>query len=176
MKNDYEICGDITKIFIKSPKHGEFITIISTSDLPRVKEFPNSWCLSFDRKVGSFYVYGMTPRPNRKAITLHRWIMGDPKGFVVDHINHDTLNNTRENLRVLSHAENMQNRKGIQKNNKTGVRGVGWDKKNQKWYAKVTINRKVIWLGYYENKEDAIKVVEEKRKEILPYSVNKEVN
>jgi hypothetical protein len=54
---------------------------------------------------------------------LHRIILEAKKGEHCDHINGDTLDNRRLNLRICSHAQNMANRK-ISKNNKTGVKGV----------------------------------------------------
>lgn len=46
-----------------------------------------------------------------KKIGMHRYIMNTPKGLVTDHLNHDTLDNRRSNLRICTHAENMANRK-----------------------------------------------------------------
>jgi hypothetical protein len=59
-----------------------------------------------------------------KTYLLHRVIMAAPAGMSVDHINHDTLDNTRANLRVCTHKENQNNRRGAQRNSTTGVRGV----------------------------------------------------
>lgn len=48
--------------------------------------------------------------PQGKKIYLHRFLMDSPEGLIVDHINHQTLDNRRENLRVVTHSENMKNR------------------------------------------------------------------
>lgn len=70
--------------------------------------------------------------PLRYAITgshgthvfMHRLIAQTPPGYLTDHRNHDGLDNRRENLRVVTHTENMQNRRGAARHSRTGVRGV----------------------------------------------------
>ncbi|MDR3290865.1 MAG: HNH endonuclease [Methanobrevibacter sp.] len=71
----------------------------------------------------------------------------------IDHINHNLLDNRRDNLRHCTHAENMRNRK-IQKNNKTGYPGVV--KNGFNWGAKIKKNNKWFWLGTFTTKEEAI--------------------
>lgn len=73
---------------------------------------------------------------NGKAYPAHRlaWLIvygTMPDGFI-DHINRVRTDNRISNLRLVTHSENMQNRK-IQKNNKSGYRGVSWDAKYGKW-------------------------------------------
>ena len=51
--------------------------------------------------------------------------------------------------------------KKIAKNNSSGVTGVGWNKEQQKWTAKIGVNRKRIFLGYYANFDDAVKARKE---------------
>ena len=60
---------------------------------------------------------------NGKLIGMHRFIMRTPKGMVTDHINHDTLDNRRANLRICTHAQNMANRKVSVKYRKITERG-----------------------------------------------------
>ena len=61
-----------------------------------------------------------------KEVYLHRFILGDKVGFVVDHIDMNTLNNTRENLRHLTHSQNLINTraKGYWKRNDTKKRNL----------------------------------------------------
>jgi hypothetical protein len=87
---------------------------------------------------------------------LHRIIMGDPEGLVIDHINRNPLDNRRENLRIVSIQENTMNQ-GISKNNKSGVAGVYRHKKNDKWAAQINIKNKRIFLGIFDTLEDARK-------------------
>lgn len=73
-----------------------------------------------------------------------------------DHINRNPLDNRRSNLRKSTQAYNTRN-KSRQKNNSSGVSGVGWMKRLQKWRARITYNEKPIYIGIFDNKEDAIK-------------------
>jgi len=74
----------------------------------------------------------------------------------LDHINGIRSDNRICNLRECTHAENHQN-KGIQSNNTSGYPGVGWHKLTQKWRAYITLNRKQISLGSFDDKESAYK-------------------
>jgi hypothetical protein len=73
----------------------------------------------------------------------------------IDHINGDDSDNRLDNLRSVSPAINSKNCK-LSKRNKSGTPGVLWRKKDKLWTATTTLNRKIISLGCYKNKEDAI--------------------
>ena len=69
-----------------------------------------------------------------KRVYMHRYILGASGKDVVDHIDGNPLNNTRENIRICAHADNMKNRR-IHKNNASGYKGVAWHKKTKKYSA-----------------------------------------
>ena len=73
-----------------------------------------------------------------------------------DHIDRNTLNNRKYNLRLYEKSQNNMNR-SLNKNNTSGIIGVCWDKNNKKWIARIGINYKNKLLGSYCNKEEAIK-------------------
>lgn len=142
-------------------------TLISTSDLEKVNQFPNRWSPQWSNKINSFYAFSTL---NHKRIFLHRFILDFPQGKFVDHINHDTLNNTRTNLRIVSCAENLQNKKGAQVDSKSGIRGVSFCEKSKKWRADVTVKRKTFYLGLFKDLKEAERAVIEARKKYMPYS------
>jgi hypothetical protein len=84
---------------------------------------------------------------------LHRVIMNPPENMVVDHINRNTLDNRKENLRICTDHQNVLNKK-ISKNNKSGYTGVYHNK--ERWVSVIFYNGKTIHLGTYKNIEDAI--------------------
>ena len=98
-------------------------------------------------------------------ILMHRIINNTPIGFETDHIDKNKLNNCRINLRTCSNSMNQAN-KGLQKNNKSGYRGVCFDNTNNCWVAYITTNHRHKFLGFFENKIDAAKVYDKKAKEI----------
>lgn len=92
---------------------------------------------------------------NGKNVYLHRLICDDPVDMVVDHINHDTLDNRDINLRICSHQENLRNHSGNSRNT-SGVKGVSLDRKTNKWKAQIRHNNKTIVIGSLLNINDAI--------------------
>ena len=91
------------------------------------------------------------------GIRIHRFILDCNKNDVVDHINGNTLDNRKQNLRICSQQQNTMNNSNIRSNNTSGYKGVTWDKSKNKWTAQITVNYKNIHLGRYDKIEDAIK-------------------
>ena len=91
-----------------------------------------------------------------KYLKFHRLVMSAEKGQYVDHKNRNRADNRKDNLRICSHIDNDRN-KSIQKNNTSGIIGVRFDKRRNKWIATIGINRKTVYLGRFINKDDAIK-------------------
>lgn len=91
----------------------------------------------------------------KNKIRLHRLIMDAPEDMVVDHINHNKLDNRYDNLRICTSQENSYNQ-SVRCNNTSGVTGVGWHKGKNKWIARIQINGKLKQLGCYNTKEEAI--------------------
>lgn len=172
MKNDYEIRGEVTAIFLKRRNGLVLETLISTTDLEKVKSFPGRWFAMLHGSKSRFYVKGHTPmvRGKQEVHLLHRWLFDNPKGLVIDHINHNSLDNRRDNLRVITQGQNTQNREGAMKNSKSGVRGVHWNKKCGKWHAQVGVNNEIIYLGLFEDLKEAEQAVINARRKYLPFS------
>ena len=93
----------------------------------------------------------------KKRILLHRLVMDCPDDMIVDHINHNRLDNRKENLRTCNSSQNNMNRN---KTNRTtsGYTGVCYKPKINKWQAYITVNKKPIHLGYYNTPEEANKI------------------
>jgi hypothetical protein len=77
--------------------------------------------------------------------------MNPEYGFFVDHINGDTLDNRRENLRVCTRKENNQNCNKRGTLPKSKYKGVVWVKKVGKWKAQIKSDKKTIYLGYFKD-------------------------
>lgn len=103
-------------------------------------------------------------------ICLHRLLLGlvDGDGLQVDHINVDKLDNRRSNLRVVTHAQNMQNHPGF--GGTSAYRGVSWDKRDRKWRAYANVNGRKRWIGYFADELDAAQAAAAFRSEHMPFS------
>lgn len=113
-----------------------------------------------------------------KHIMLHRLIMGvlDNNNVDVDHIKHNRYDNRKSQLRIVTNSQNQMN-KGIRSNNTSGVTGVYWVKSRNEWLAIITKDNKTHNLGYYKNKEDAIKARKEAEEKYFgEYSYDNSMN
>lgn len=172
MINQYKTVGETTEIYLSRKDGTELSTFIDTADLELVNTITEEW---YPAGEGNrTYILGkekkvIDGKTKTMLINIHRTIMNAKKGYHVDHIDHDTLNNRRCNLRELTASENAQNRVK-QSNNKSGVRGVSWNKRYGKWSVNIGMNKKVIKFGYFDDLKEAEKVAIEARKKYMPYS------
>jgi hypothetical protein len=83
---------------------------------------------------------------NSKSVLLHRFIIGAKQGEEVDHINRNPLDNRRSNLRICTRMENTQNRR---------AKGYFYCKRDKKYISKLNVNKKTIYLGRFDNPEEA---------------------
>lgn len=86
-------------------------------------------------------------------------------GEIVDHKTHPDypnpiVDNRKSNLRITTPLNNSRN-KCKTKANTSGVTGVCWNKRNQKWHAQIGVNLKTIHLGYFNDFNDAVKARKE---------------
>jgi len=88
------------------------------------------------------------------------------KGEKIDHIDHDTFNTRKKNLRMSVNLENTKNRKGKNSNNSTGYRNVILDKKSDKYIIMLCINNRRFRVGkYYTDVDEAGRDAEMYRQE-----------
>lgn len=122
--------------------------MVDVDDYAKVSRY--SWVLS-----NSGYPVASLGTAKAGHIYLHQLIMGKSQDYDIDHINHDKLDNRKVNLRIVTHSENILNAK-LNKNNKSGHKGVSWNKAYKKWESFITINKKHIYLGRYDNINEAV--------------------
>lgn len=126
------------------------------------------WCAARDDK--NFRAVRHSPMVNgkRKTIQMYRVIterMGiDSK--MIDHIDHNPLNNCRSNLRAATNSQNQHNR-GAPSSNTTGVKGVSFYQKISKYHAQIEVEGKQYRLGFFDTVAEAKAVVVAKREELV---------
>lgn len=148
-KNKIIMRDNYAEIVIVSKKWGEKRAFISLEDVEKVKNY--TWQVKYTKETDCFYVVSSQSN-NRAEIKLHRYLLDCPKGMVVDHINHNPLDNRRENIRICSPLVNSNNVEW-NKGNNTGYAGITKTKsgKYQVYHSKIN-------LGKYVTLEEAIKV------------------
>lgn len=99
--------------------------------------------------------YGQEYPMDRNGRTLHAHLFPHKDGYEVDHINLNTLDNRRRNIRYCTHQQNQINQP-LQKNNTSGVSGVSWYPPRQKFRARIKIGQHEIHLGYYKTFLEAV--------------------
>jgi hypothetical protein len=169
MKNKYIIDGDITYIILEK-RNGEILTAkIDTKDLDKLKDFKYKWFAGYAKNTGTYYAQAtvylgiIDGKPKYTTISMQKYLMDSKDGEEIDHINHDTLDNRRSNLKVITTQKNSLNRKGANKNSKTGIRNVIWSERDKKYIVQLQINGKNTVIGMFDNIEDAAKCAEEGR-------------
>jgi hypothetical protein len=145
--------------------------------LPRKNAQFNSYCAkkmagSKQTKTNGYQSWVIKITYNRKEYLLrcsrvilllkNRYLT---EGKEVDHIDVNSLNNKVENLRESTASENQRNCK-IPKNNTSGCKGVYWIKSRSVWEVKINLHGITYRFGYFDDKEDAIKVAIAARKKL----------
>lgn len=130
---------------------GKGFTIVDPGDATKVLE--HTWCFNKVAR-GKRYVHRRLPvSEGAKLVKLHRWLLGvTDRGVCVDHINGDSLDNRRANLRICNQGENMRNyRRAWGKN---GIRGV-MKTPAGKFRSRIRYRGKLYHIGTFDTLNDA---------------------
>ena len=146
-KNEVIIHNDYAEIILRNRNY-EYVgsALIDIEDISKVENY--KWHLNHRGYVSSGH--------GENTRLLHRVIIECPEDKIVDHINHDKLNNKKNNLRACSYSENLYNTNPRTSKVKTSkFKGVCFNKRRNKWVARITHNKKETCIGYFENEIDA---------------------
>jgi hypothetical protein len=89
---------------------------------------------------------------------------GRREGMLIDHINHNGLDNRKANLRIATQADNSRNARYPKVNTSSKYRGVWYNKRKNRWRAVIGINNKRKHIGYFHNELEAAKAYDEAAK------------
>jgi len=131
------------------PLSGGQVAHIDKEDLDKIKNY--GWYAHFDSVGKTFYA---VTRTHGTRIPMHRLILNADQSVVVDHIDHNGLNNKKSNIRICTQSQNCMNKR-TQSNNMSGYRGVSFHKRKNKYQATIMVNRKQIYLGSYDTALEA---------------------
>jgi len=139
---------------------GQF-AIVDPEDYEHLTQ--HKWYAHQDGK--KYYAYRTIPF-TKKRIAMHRQIMHAPKGLIVDHIDGDSLNNRKSNLRPCTRAQNGYNRRPSHKS-RSGYKGVYWHKHHGKWHVRITKYGKTFYLGSFSDPIEAARTYDRKAEELF---------
>ena len=133
-----------------------------TGEFFRIKDRYGNKCfinICTSKDTSGYYQFRLFHNNTSKKYKAHRiaWLYeyGElPK--MIDHINHNRTDNRICNLREIQDKKENNKNKTMFKNNTSGVTGVYWNNVNRKWVSKIRVNKKLINLGTYSTKQEAI--------------------
>lgn len=137
------------------------VALVDDEDYEEVARY--KWCYM----TAGYAARSVVKEKKRWLLYMHREILKPPKGKHVDHVNGDTLDNRRSNLRLATHAENMRNSKKLSKNNTSGYKGVAFDRSTGNWKAYISVDGKLKHLGRFSTAEAASECYEHHAKLIF---------
>ncbi len=103
---------------------------------------------------GGYAVRTLNNKGKFDKVFMHRILNRTQEGFDTDHVNREKLDNRKVNLRATTHSQNMLNM-SLKINNKSGFRGVCWDKETQSWRAQLGFQNRRIRIGRFKTAEEA---------------------
>lgn len=167
IKNNYYIKDDVVYIELNRRTGEKFYTLIDINDFHLMEQFKGKWFSSYDPDHDGYYAQAVVRNGVRDgktiytSLTLHKYLMSPKNGYVIDHINHNSLDNRRCNLREIKPKSNLRNRSGRNKNNKSGYRNVAVV--NGEYRVQIMINGKNTVLGTYSDLEEAASIAKKAR-------------
>lgn len=149
------------------------VALVDDEDFESLRQ--HNWCAMWSENSRSFYaVRNRSKSEGGGLVLMHREVTKAVHGSIVDHEDHNTLNNQKENLKVGTHASNQKNRT-LQKNNVSGINGVSWNAQKGKWQARITVEGKSKHLGFFDDPARAAPIIEAAKQE-AGYHKNHGVN
>lgn len=141
--NIYDLSNDYGIGYTSSTNKPFFFDL---EDYDKIKEY----CWRIDNEG-----YIVSRIDDNNHIFMHRLVMNPPDDMEVDHIYHNKNDNRKELLRIVTPSQNNMN-SILRSNNTSGVTGVRWHNRNEKWIAFIGINYENIHLGSYDDFDEAV--------------------
>jgi hypothetical protein len=132
--------------------------IISLEDYEKISQ--HKW-----RALRSPQTFYAVRSQKGKTIYMHNQVAYPPSGMMVDHIDHNGLNNSRGNLQLATRSQNACNRRKRDTKCTSRYKGVWFNKREGKWMSSIKIECRRIFLGYFDNQLDAAKAYDKAAKE-----------
>jgi hypothetical protein len=137
---------------IKIPLTRGLVAIVDDADEHLAQ---HRWHVNVANERSRPYAVRAKPGVRGAVLWMHREVLGVTGSLVhVDHVNRDTMDNRRCNLRVATRAENNRNR-GAFRTGTSGFKGVSWHRRHEEWMAYIRVDGTRLHLGYFADPVDA---------------------
>ena len=146
--NKYLLNGKNGRLEIKN-NYGKFEILFDLQDYEIIKNY--TWRILPNKKFNTYYAISGS---HKKQILMHRLITNCPANKVIDHKNHNGLDNQKANLKICTRLENMQNQR-FRITNSSGYSNIVFEKDRNKWRVIIRFNKK-YYRKRFTNIEDAI--------------------
>lgn len=140
------------KLIVYSNKHGNKVALVDDEDFQALKKYKWFWLRYPDKPEG----YAFTNQIGKGLKRMHRIIMKAKKGQIIDHINGNSLDNRKENLRFCSRRQNQANMRINKQKTSSKYRGV-YLHNSGKWVVCISVNGKNQHFGSFSNEVEAAK-------------------
>ena len=171
--NMYEIFDDYAELIIISKTHGEKRVKIDLDDVEKCKEM--TWIVSYNKKLKSWYIQNNTWVDGVcKTTLLHRYLMNPPQDMEVDHQDRNVFNACKNNLKIVTREENMENR-GVTRRSTTGYLNVYREKRGT---YRVCVKKNGVnhYKGCFTDIEEANRYAIELRNKLMTNNVFDRIN
>jgi hypothetical protein len=138
--------------------------IVDPADFYRLREY--KWFVSVGIN-NKFYAARWAPNRNGKrgkSIRMHREVANTPDGLECDHINGNSLDNRKANLRSATHLQNCWNARKSSQSGSSKYKGVTFHKMRQEWLAQICVDGQRISLGRFKDEKKAAKAYDKAAK------------
>jgi hypothetical protein len=161
--------SELRAVLRYKPRKGHFVWLVPRQTTGRIIQPGEiAGTVAYDTPSGRCQIKydGKTYRVHQLAwvFMTGKW---PPKHKDIDHKDGDGMNNKWTNLRLASRGQNNHNNHNIRSDNKSGKAGVSWSIVGNGWTARVTVNKKIIHLGYF--KDDLAGAIKARRVAELKY-------
>lgn len=167
--NEVRIDGDTAYVYLTGRDNKvKAVAKIDAADVPKLQEFGKRWSASWLPAAQQFRAVTRLPTG---LIFMHRWLTDAPGGVEVDHINHDMLDNHRDNLRFTTRSQNMQNRRKANANTRTGIRNVNLTAQGT-YLVQVKVNYVRHHIGTFKTLSEAEEAAIRARQQLMTHSMD----
>lgn len=157
MQGEIPVASRIAFFMKRLPLTKGKFALIDEEDYERVKQW--KWSLH----SGGYAQRGGSVNGKKKLFYLHRFILNAAVGSEIDHINGNKLDNRKANLRLCNHSQNLWNTRKS-KQNKSGYKGVSWDKRNRRFLVRIRNGKDNLYLGSFKDVIEAARTWNEAAK------------